>query len=158
MHGAADKDRWTPEEGIRRLRMAANRLCPAMVLGAAHGDEDDNGPTVTLPQAVALCDASDLNPGEGDGGFLLVLGIRHEIQKRLLVLAAFPEGADRAEIEHDVQAWLESQTNDVEDDIAEWWGEPVAGLIRQKREQPDFFEQVLSDFEPDQEPCPSASM
>jgi hypothetical protein len=138
--------------------MAADRLCPARVLGGARSDEGDGGPTVTLSRAVALCEEEDLDPSTGPGRFLLVLGIRHEVRNGLLLLAAFPEEADRAEIERDARAWLDGQTAGVEDGIAEWWGEPVAGLIRQQREQPGFFDRVLAERVPDRDPCPSARM
>ena len=150
MQGVADEGRcWAPEDGIQRLRMAADRLCPARVLGGTHYVAGDGDPAVTLWRAIALCEGTDLNPREGDGRFLLVLGIRHEIRKALLVLAALAGGAAREQIERDAHGWLESQTTDVENEIAARWGEPAAGLIRRNREQPDFFDWVLAEYASD---------
>ena len=138
--------------------MAADRLCSTAILADAPSDTAGGTGEVTLPKAVALCDASDLNPGEGAGRFLLVLGIVHETRKRLRLRAMFAEQSEQDEIARDPKAWLEKHVVPTEDEIAARWGEPVVRLIRQRREQPEFFEQVLATFEPDQEPCLDASI
>ena len=138
--------------------MAADRLCPSCVLADVSSDTGGGADMVNLPRVVALCDTEAMDPGTEAGRFLLVMGTIHETRKWVRLLAAFVEPAERKEIEHSPEAWVDQRITDVEDEIADWWGEPVADLIRQKREQPDFFDRVLTEVELDQEPCRSASM
>lgn len=158
MGHVADPPRWSPQDVIQKLRMAADRLCPTAVLADAPSNTAGGTGEVTLSRAVALCDAEGVSPDEDAGRYLLVVGILHETRKRLRVMACLAEPAESKEIERRPETWVEQRIPGVEDEIAEWWGEPVVRLIRQRREQPEFFEQVLATFEPDQEPCLNASM
>ena len=158
MPKGADLNGWTPQGACHRLKMAALRLCPSIVLGEEPGGIKEEDRQVTLPQVVALCEAEDLDPFGGAGRFLLVIGIEQEIRKCLRLRAMFAEQSEQDEIARDPKAWLEKHVVPTEDEIAARWGEPVVRLVRQRREQPEFFEQVLATFEPDQEPCLNASM
>ena len=158
MPKVADENGWTSQGAFHRLKMAVLRLCPSIVLGEEQGGINAEDRQVTLPQVVALCEAQDLDPCGGAGRFLLVIGIEQEIRKCLRLRAMFAAQSEQDEIARDPEAWLEKHVVRTEDEIAARWGDPVASLIQRKREAPDFFARVLADFDPDEEPWPTASM